>query len=211
MRIYEIVQENSAAVTAFMKSWAQNAAARSAVPKAATRGVANTVPPAGELAQQLAARSGLRLAPIPANIFVDKKITQITTPIVNYSDRAIVVVQANGQRIPFYLSSGQNAKAGVVPGQWYPIFGIGANGWINKGSAQSLAQYYGSAELRSIAAKLDSRIGDIRDQLDDSTKFAWTKSPGISVINQGLNPVNSGGAEFVANAMSVLKSFNGKL
>lgn len=181
------------------------------VTTAVTQAAAKLVPRAAPVAQQLAAKSGLRLAEIPAMMFVDGKITRISSPIVNYSDRAIVVVEVNGHRVPFYLSSGQNAKAGVSAGQWYPIFGIGANGWINKGSEKGIASYYGSSQLRSIAAKLDSRVGDIRDQLSDSTKFGWIKADGIAAINQGLKPVSSGVSisdpAFVTNAHAVLKPF----
>jgi hypothetical protein len=170
-----------------------------------------SAPSAGEHAQQLAAKSGLRFAPIPSLIYVDKKITRIDSPIVNSDDRALVVLIVNGHRIPFYLSSGQNAKAGVSSGQWYPIFGIGSNGWINKGSAEGIAQYYGSSQLKNIARKLDSAIGDIRDQLSDSTRFGWVKSDGIAVINQGLNPVATPSSisdpAFRANALAVLKPF----
>ena len=195
MRIYEFT-ENLASTLA-----------RSAA--AAVLKIAPKIAPTA--AHQLAAKSGLRLAEIPALMFVNGKITRISSPIVNYSDRAIVVVEVNGHRVPFYLSSGQNPKPGVKPGAWYPIFGIGANGWINKGSSKGIAEYYGSSQLRSIAAKLDSKIGDIRDQLSDSTKFGWIKSDGIAAVNQGLKPVNSGGGiadpAFVANAHAVLKPF----
>ena len=178
--------------------------AAAVVPKIAPK-IAPTV------AHQLAAKSGLQLAEIPGFIFVNGKITQIASPIVNYSDRAIVVVQVNGHRVPFYLSSGQNAKVGVSPGSWYPMFGIGPNGWINKGREKGIASFYGSSQLKSIAAKLDSKIGDIRDQLSDTNKFAWVKADGIAAINQGLKPVSSGASitdpGFVANAHAVLKPF----
>lgn len=179
---------------------------------AIAKGAAQLAPKiAPTVAHQLAAKSGLRLAEIPALMFVNGKITRISSPIVNYSDRAIVVVEVNGHRVPFYLSSGQNPKPGVASGKWYPIFGIGANGWINKGSSKGIAEYYGSSQLRSIAAKLDSKIGDIRDQLSDSAKFGWIKSDGIAAVNQGLKPVSSGGGiadpAFVANAHAVLKPF----
>jgi hypothetical protein len=167
--------------------------------------------PAGSHAAKLAASTGLRLVPIPTRIFVNKKLTAISSPIVNYSDRAIVVVEVNSHRVPFYLSSGQNAKAGVKPGAWYPIFGIGSNGWINKGSETGIAQYYGSSQLKRIAHKLDAAIGDIREQLGDMTRFGTAKQDAIAVINQGLNPVASASSvndpAFRANAMAVLKPF----
>lgn len=173
--------------------------------------ISSNTPSADQYAERLAAKSGLRFVSIPALIFVNKKITRITTPIVNYSDRAVVVLVVNGHRIPFYLSSGQNPKPGVASGAWYPIFGIGPDGWINKGSSKGIAEYYGSSQLRSIARKLDSAIGDIREELSDSTRFGWVKSDGLAVINQGLNPVSSGGGiadpAFVNNAHAVLKPF----
>jgi hypothetical protein len=178
---------------------------------AVAKAVAKLAPSAGHVAQELATKTGLRFVPMPTKIFVNKQLTSIASPIVNYEGRAIVVLEVNGHRVPFYCSSGENAKLGVTPGKWYPIFGVGNGGWINKGSEKGIASYYGSSQLRTLAGKLDNGIGDIRGELGDMTKFGTAKADALAVINQGLNPVakptSIADPAFQANAMAVLKPF----
>jgi len=127
-----------------------------------------------------------------------------SSPIVDYNQRKIVLVDVDGQQIPFYLSTGLAGKEGVPSGQWYPFFGISqqydqngnpiASTWINKGSEQEMASYYGSPTLAEIGKKLDESIGDIRfqDTLDGkpipSISGQALDSPSISAINDGLTP-----------------------
>lgn len=127
-----------------------------------------------------------------------------TSPVVDYNQRKIVLVDVDGAQVPFYLSTGLAGKEGVPSGQWYPFFGISqqydANGnptsstWINKGSEQEMASYYGSPTLADIGKKLDESIGDIRfqDTLDGkpipSISGQALDSPSISAINDGLTP-----------------------
>lgn len=53
--------------------------------------------------------------------------------IIEYSGRAIAVVNINGKSLPFYVSSGQAGKDkdGIPSGRWYPLVGIG-DYWFNK-------------------------------------------------------------------------------
>jgi hypothetical protein len=159
-----------------------------AVPKAvpaAARAAAST-------AEEIGARSaaaGLKLMPLQSRIW-DKtlnKFVERAVPIVNHDGRAIVVVEVNGQRVPYYLSSGDVAKAGVTPGKWYPTFGVGSDGWINK--AANVGEYYGKKELALMARRLDNMIGDIRTKLSDPKEFGMAKSA-MADINQGLSPVS---------------------
>jgi len=109
------------------------------------------------------------------------------SPVVNYYDRYITVVDVNGQRVPFYLSSGQAGKKGVEAGKWYPIFGIGEDGWINKGSEQQIASYYGVPEFKEAAQELDRTLGDMRGRSDVpivNEEYAQT----LNFINEGLTP-----------------------
>lgn len=51
------------------------------------------------------------------------------------SNRAIVVVNINGMRLPFYVSSGLSGKEqeyGIASEKWYPLQGISTSGWLNK-------------------------------------------------------------------------------
>jgi len=112
---------------------------------------------------------------------------ETASPVVNYYDRYITVVDVNGQRVPFYLSSGQAGKKGVEAGKWYPIFGIGEDGWINKGSEQQIASYYGVPEFKEAAQELDRTLGDMRGRSDVpivNEEYAQT----LNFINEGLTP-----------------------
>ncbi|MGJ0509879.1 MAG: hypothetical protein ACR652_22690 [Methylocystis sp.] len=51
---------------------------------------------------------------------------------VKCDERVMAAVRFRSFRMPFYLSSGQAAKQGITPGKWYPFFGVGSDGWLNK-------------------------------------------------------------------------------
>jgi len=121
--------------------------------------------------------------------------------VVNYHGRMMVLVDFGGTRVPFYLSSGQAGKAKVPAGKWYPFFGIGTDGWINKGSELDMVNYYYSAALRAVAHKLDAQIGDIRN--DNRPKYI-TKA-GMDLINAGLDPVSHGDPQAVKKLMPRIK------
>ncbi|NOJ30132.1 MAG: hypothetical protein DA328_08200, partial [Nitrososphaeraceae archaeon] len=60
--------------------------------------------------------------------------------VVTSTDRAKVLVNVNGVIVPFYLTTGQAGK-GLIPG-WYPFFGIGKDGWLNKTDKSDMETYY---------------------------------------------------------------------
>lgn len=140
-------------------------------------------------------RSGNKLIPIDG------------ASVVNYHGRMMVLTNIGGTRVPFYLSSGQAGKDRVPAGRWYPFFGIGADGWINKGSQLDMANYYYSPTLKATAHKLDAQIGDIRN--DDRPK-PITKS-GMDLINTGLDPVSHGDADAVKRMMPKIKKLIAKI
>jgi hypothetical protein len=87
----------------------------------------------------------------------------------------MVISEVNGVRMPFYLSTGKGGKTTVPSGKWYPFFGYGADGWINKGTEQDINDFYNSPALKAKADELNSKIGDVRN-LDPSKgdlPFAW--------------------------------------
>lgn len=127
---------------------------------------------------------------------------EITTPVVNIAGRPMALVNVNGVRVPFYISTGSGGKKNVEVGKWYPIFGIGADGWFNKGNEEEINDYYGSPELKEVAEWLDSNIGDIRNEnlvtFDDISsdvnndvreQFNADLSPGMYYQN-GIHYVN---------------------
>ena len=118
--------------------------------------------------------------------------------------RVMVISEVNGVRVPFYLSTGRGGKKTVPAGKWYPFFGYGADGWINKGTEEDINNFYGSSALAAKAEQLNSSIGDARN-LDHtkgelpvawdgkSERSDWQKSNSIIVNpNEGFSPISYG-------------------
>jgi hypothetical protein len=110
--------------------------------------------------------------------------------IIDYSGRRIALVNINGVQVPFYLSTGSGGKVDVPAGKWYPFFGIGADGWINKTGGKEMAGYYGSEVLRNTAQTLDQTIGDIRN--DTNVPKVGAYGAHIDAINTGFTPSENG-------------------
>lgn len=96
------------------------------------------------------------------------------TKIVDYANRKMVLAHINGYKIPFYCSSGSNPKENVKPGEWFPHFGIGSDGWINKyhddslprtksGKVRSMTNGWGVTAIHDVKQWLDRNVGDIRE------------------------------------------------
>jgi hypothetical protein len=221
MRIHDIINENPLVAKALQILGKQGAAnlaktAAPAVTKTAAPAVVNTVaktaaPAVTPSLVNIAKfkNSGLSFVNMPTKLMVNNRLINVVSPVVNYEGRAIVIVKVNGNPMMFYCSSGGAPKAGVVPGNWYPVFGIGPDGWINKGTSAGIAQYYNVPALRTVAKQLDSTIGDIRGSLKDITRVGAAEADAIAVINQGRNPVThwEGYEKFKANAMAQLRPF----
>ena len=82
--------------------------------------------------------------------------TDLGDPIVERNARAIVVVNVNNRRIPYYVSSGTAGKdkEGIASKRWYPLVGIGKN-WLNKMPDMNNNPY---PELDEIAGMLEKRF-----------------------------------------------------
>jgi hypothetical protein len=136
---------------------------------------------------------------IPYDTLTFDEVSQTAVPssgesdVIDYSGRKIVMRDINGTMVPFYLSTGSGGKKGVAAGKWYPFFGIGKDGWINKTNEADINDYYGSSELRAAAEELDTSIGDIRTD----TTVPKVKATGahIDFINQNLAPSVNGEAD----------------
>ena len=105
---------------------------------------------------------------------------------IDYDGRKIVVVSINGVKVPFYVSSGKAGKVKVQPGRWYPIFGIGSDGWINKGTSDEIVGHYGSPTLKAVAEHLDRTLGDLRGVNLPEFKDIFDDSPLFNSINEGM-------------------------
>ena len=132
---------------------------------------------------------------------------KIKVKLSDYDDRYLVLVEVNGIKVPFYVSTGQGGKKGVPSGRWYPIFGIGDRGWLNKTNDAEIVGFYGSPELKQVAETLDSITGDNKPSFPDPTfgnvqpgEVLYFKSWDIETFNQtagltkenNLQPVNNG-------------------
>ena len=144
------------------------------------------------------------LAPIPFQTVKydtgapgNKRYEEGQAPIIDYSGRKIVMQNVNGVQVPFYLSTGTGGKTDVPAGKWYPFFGIGSDGWINKTGGKEMANYYGSDELRQAGEQLDTSIGDIRN--DNKIPKVSSTGAHIDFINQGLTPTENKTKDTITN------------
>ena len=132
--------------------------------------------------------------------------------IVDIAGRKTVIADVNGVKVPFYLSTGAGGKKDVPSGKWYPMFGIGEDGWFNKKSGKNVTSYYGSPELKKVAERLDATYGDIR--LDKTIPQTSATGSHIAAINEGLAPTSNGHAntriELDANIKNTLARIAGK-
>ena len=116
---------------------------------------------------KLAQQPDIISTPITTIRGVPVKLVDITghnNPFTQNENRAMVIVDVNGQRIPFYLANG-NEHGGVtgVAGVWRPVLTLDHTGrwYINSND------YANSEELDTIIDALNEHIGDIRNYRDN--------------------------------------------
>jgi len=108
------------------------------------------------------------------------------TKIVQISGRPIVVADVGGIPIPFYVSTGRGGKASVASNQWYPFWGIGSDGWFNKGTEDMIRSQYNNPKLQNIANILNKNFKDVLNHVDELPNG----NSSISVINGGKQPMS---------------------
>ena len=81
--------------------------------------------------------------------------------VVTSTDRAKTLVNINGVVVPFYLTTGQAGK-GLIPG-WYPFFGIGKDGWLNKTDKSDMETYYERYWGKETADLIESVSKELND------------------------------------------------
>jgi hypothetical protein len=89
---------------------------------------------------------------------------------IDYSDRVMVLMKIGKYNIPFYISTGQAGKKDVKAGDWYAVFGIGEEGWINKGSTEQINKQYENPVFQKFARILNEGVGKIISR-DDTDKI----------------------------------------
>ena len=108
-----------------------------------------------------------------------------TDKIVQIAGRPIVVVDMGSRTVPFYVSTGSGGKAGVPIGKWYPFFGLGPNGFFNKGWEEAqIITYYGNPALAHVARTLDDTFGNVLPHVSRMEPGQAARAK----INAGLRP-----------------------
>jgi len=101
--------------------------------------------------------------------------------------RPHVLAWVRGTQVPFYISTGLGGKASVESGKWYPHFGQGKDGWLNKAGESAINEHYGSRHLKAVADWLNTNVGDVRD--DHRIPEVEISGPHIAAMNKDLSPV----------------------
>ncbi len=120
--------------------------------------------------------------------------------VVNTSKRPKVLVNINGVLVPFYLTTGLGGK-GLKPG-WYPFFGVGKDGWMNKTNKADMETYYARYWGPEVAAV----IQDISEQLNstygtDANSFADDGDP--TATSRPLNTLADKVEDYINNVISI--------
>jgi len=142
-------------------------------------------------------------------------------PIYVYDNmgRYTVIINYGGMQLPFYWSTGSGGKAGVESQKWYPFFGIGSDGWLNKGTEEEINNYYGSSVLKNIAQTLNATFKPFRDRMNIA---GWSAGPNntseyydkfVQIVNKGfLSPQPNKGLDdkgFYKNQNTYLEKLQG--
>lgn len=139
------------------------------------------------------------------------------SPIYVYdnSGRYTVLVDMGNIKFPFYRSTGLGGKEKVEVDKWYPFFGVGPDGWINKGSQDEINNYYGSSQLKSIAEILNSTYPEPARNYE--TVAGWNgllpdaEPQFVRSLNQGISPASrSDDRGYLKNKADMLAKVNAK-
>lgn len=152
--------------------------------------------------------TGVKVQPIPLQNGTETRVIAIQKG--DQPPRAVVVMQIDGVNVPFYCSTGAGGKD-VPAGKWYPIFGMGSQGWFNKGKDPDILRYYGSPRLQQVSEYLDKQIGDIRNQpvFSNVPRVLEMDDKALSVINHDMTPIglsevkNAGPDYFINQAQKI--------
>ena len=152
-----------------------------------------------------ALQAGIKLIPIQPN----NDATGNPIYIHDNSGRYTVAVDMGGISVPFYVSTGLGGKASVAVDKWYPFFGIGPDGWINKGSEEIINDFYGSNKLKRVAQVLNNTLG-LPSRAKNVSGWSVNRGDGnyfISAVNRGLDPAakSDRSTKFRDNMLSVLR------
>lgn len=110
-----------------------------------------------------------------------------TYSVLNIAERMVTIVDINGIKVPFYLTTGLGGK-NLKP-SWYPMFGYSESGWLNKTNGVDMESFYErllgkevSEKLKEVSKKLDNQFGITPNSI---------KQTGIITATQTYEAVNN--------------------
>ena len=116
--------------------------------------------------------------------------------VITSFGRAKTLVNINGVIVPFYLTSGSGGK-GLKPG-WYPFFGTGNDGWLNKTNKPDMEAYYKrywgkeTADIvRSVAEELNGFYGTDPAKFNNDEDPTTKTRPITSLAEKSEDYINS--------------------
>lgn len=125
--------------------------------------------------------------------------------VVTGTNRAKTLININGVTIPFYLTTGAAGK-GLTPG-WYPFFGVGNDGWLNKTDKADMESYYErywgpevAALVREAAQGLNSKYGTDPNVFKNDADPTTTVKPITSLADKV--------EDFINNSLSIKPALN---
>lgn len=128
---------------------------------------------------------GIELEAIP----LSKDQSSLMINLTGDAERPMVVANVNGERMPFYFSSGAGGKTEVPPNRWYPAAGLGSEkGWINKGKQTADDLFYSNKHLERVGMALDEVFGNASNQeFIDALPVAYNEGKSVTkdFINAG--------------------------
>lgn len=140
---------------------------------------------------------------------------------IDYLDRVMVLSKIGNLRIPFYISTGSAGKKNVEAGKWYAVFGIGDDGWINKGTEELINSQYNNPALQKMAKILNEGIGKINLRENNGMGkikegYYFLPDDEIDLFNKNLGweskPVsNDGSGAFWDHVKNVLGELNNEM
>ena len=137
----------------------------------------------------------MKIRGVPVNLM---DLTGTGIPITQNGNRAMVVVDVDGLRIPFFLANGNEPGKMIRPGKWYPLFDVSRNGsWLFQNTNDYL-QHNLSPEINAISQKLNTIIGDIRNY-DDKAASLKLQHQGYDGTVGGVDAIETVDPELVFN------------
>ena len=128
----------------------------------------------------------------------------------------MIVVEIDGVQVPFYQSTGSGGKKNVQSGKWYPFFGMGPDGWLNKTSENDINRYYDTPILKQVSELLDSYLGNLTGNALSGIKYQYGDVARIESLlhrdigEPAMNGFESTLSKVIANIQKITSKLGGQ-